>query len=492
MKKLILPFALFMSAISFSQIGIGTTNPDNSAILDVTSTSKGFLTPRMTHAEKTAIIAPATGLILYCSDCSSSGELQIFNGTSWVNMIGGSASFAKPGTPTSAVATAGNLQASVAFTAPLSDGGSAITGYTVTSSPGSFTSTGASSPLVVTGLTVGTAYTFTVVATNVAGNSLASIASASVTPYTVPDAPTSVVAIPGNTQASVSFSVPTSNGGSAITGYTVSASSGGVTSSGTTSPLLVTGLTSGTAYTFTVVATNTAGNSVASIASGSVTPAIASGSAICNNTTITDVVEITSPSAKVWMDRNLGASRTATSSTDFMAYGCLYQWGRGNDGHASITWTSSTARTAVNGTITTLSSTDTPGNGNFIRILNSPYDWRSGQNNNLWQGVAGINNPCWRSGYRLPTEAELNAERLIWTGGNNSAGAFASPLKLSMSGYRLDSSGSFSSSGTAGEYWSSSISTIAIMTRSLNFVVGNASMGSNYRAYAAAVRCIKD
>jgi len=86
------------------------------------------------------------------------------------------------GAPTSVTATAGNASASVAFTAPASDGGSPITGYTVTSSPGNFTATGATSPINVTGLTNGTAYTFTVVATNAVGNSVASSASAAVTP----------------------------------------------------------------------------------------------------------------------------------------------------------------------------------------------------------------------------------------------------------------------------------------------------------------------
>jgi hypothetical protein len=124
------------------------------------------------------------------------------------------------------------------------------------------------------------------------------------------------------------------------------------------------------------------------------------------------------------MDRNLGASRAATSSTDTQAYGDLYQWGRAADGHQKRN----------SATTSSLSSSDTPGHGNFILAPNSPYDWRSPQNTNLWQGVNGVNNPC-PSGYRLPTEAELNAERLSW-GSNNAAGAFASPLKLPVAGGR--------------------------------------------------------
>ena len=182
-----------------------------------------------------------------------------------------------PGAPTIGAATAGNVQATVAFTAP-PNGGSTITGYTVTSSPGSFTATGTGSPLTVTGLTNGIAYTFTVIATNANGNSPASSASNSVTPLTVPGAPTIGTATKGNAQASVTFTAPASNGGSVITGYTVTSNPGTITGTGSTSPIIVTGLTNGTAYTFTVIATNAAGNSPASSASNSVTPSTVPGS----------------------------------------------------------------------------------------------------------------------------------------------------------------------------------------------------------------------
>jgi hypothetical protein len=89
---------------------------------------------------------------------------------------------APPGAPTGvAVTVIGNEQVTVKFTAPASDGGSPITGYTVTSSPGGLTATGTASPIVVTGLANGTAYTFTVTATNSAGTSVPSTASTSVT-----------------------------------------------------------------------------------------------------------------------------------------------------------------------------------------------------------------------------------------------------------------------------------------------------------------------
>jgi hypothetical protein len=219
----------------------------------------------MTFFQRTQIASPVAGLTVWCSNCGVSGEIQVFNGTAWTNVVGGQASLVLPGAPTNAVATAGNAQASVAFNPPASDGGNAITVYTVTSSPGNFSTTGSSSPLVVTGLSNGTAYTFTVVATNAAGNSVASVASAPVTPITVPGAPTNPVATAGNAQVSVAFNPPTSTGGSTITEYTVTSSPGNRTTTGASSPLVVTGLSNGTAYTFTVVATNAAGNSVASV-----------------------------------------------------------------------------------------------------------------------------------------------------------------------------------------------------------------------------------
>jgi hypothetical protein len=126
------------------------------------------------------------------------------------------------GAPTgvTAAVTASNPEASVSFNLPASDGGSTITGYTVTSKPGGITGTGTGSPIPVTGLTYGTAYTFTVTATNEIGTGKASSPSKSVTPYTVPGEPLDVKAKAGNAEATVSFNAPASNG-SPITSYTV-------------------------------------------------------------------------------------------------------------------------------------------------------------------------------------------------------------------------------------------------------------------------------
>ena len=186
--------------------------------------------------------------------------------------------------------------------------------------------------------------------------------------------------------------------------------------------------------------------------------------------------DVTSTTGKVWMDRNLGATQVATSSTDAAAYGDLYQWGRGADGHQLRT----------SSTTSTQSSTDVPGNADYILNNISPYDWRSTKNDNLWQGVNGVNNPC-PSGYRLPTIAEWSAERGTWSS-DNDAGAFASPLKLTMAGVRQFSSNSISTG--KGVYWSSSVS--GNNSTYIEFVTGSATTFSIYRTYGMSVRCIKE
>jgi hypothetical protein len=176
--------------------------------------------------------------------------------------------------PTTVAGTAGNGQAVITWAAPSNNGGSAITGYTVTAAPGGATcaTTGALT-CTVTGLTNGSSYTFTVSATNVAGNSSASAPSAAVIPITVPGAPTTVAGTAGNGQVVLTWTAPTTTGGSTITGYTVTAAPGG-SSCVTTGALTctVTGLTNGTAYTFTATATNSAGPGTASAPSAAVTP----------------------------------------------------------------------------------------------------------------------------------------------------------------------------------------------------------------------------
>ena len=298
----LLAFSLVLasSLASHAQVGIGTSSPNASAALDITSTTKGLLPPRMTAAQRDAITTPAHGLMIFCTDCGANGEAQLYNGTAWVNLVGGTAT-------------------------------------------------------AIHAFPVGTIF-------------------------------------------------------------------------------------------------------------------CASG--------VTAVVDVTNPTTgKIWMDRNLGASQVAASSTDTLSYGSLYQWGRRSDGH----------QCRYSPTTATLSSVDEPAHGSFITPSSYPLDWRSPQNTVLWQGVNGVNNPC-PSGYRIPTEAELNAERSSWNS-NSPAGALASPLKLPMAGSRSYSDGSVNNVGTNGFYSSSTVSGISSKYLRL---FSPAYTDVLNRAYGFSVRCIKD
>jgi uncharacterized protein (TIGR02145 family) len=385
-----------------SNIGIGTSTPNATAITEMNSTTQGFLPPRMTTTQRNAIVNPALGLVIFNTTTNC---LNFFIGSGWSE-------------------TCGTLVATGTITT-LNCVGTTITGT----------------------LTSGTA---------------ASGVSASV-PYT------------GGNGGSYTAQTISSTG---VTGLTASLNSGTLANGIGSLSLTISGTpsTSGTA-TFAL----TIGGQTCSL-TVSVQSALAlqypANSVFCASGP-TAIVDVTNPTTgKIWMDRNLGASQAATSSTDASAYGDLYQWGRGSDGH----------QCRPSATTTMLSSSDQPGNGNFIIAPITPYDWRSPQNANLWQGMNGVNNPC-PSGYRIPTEIEMNAERLSWSA-NTSVGAFASPLKFPMAGSRYFNNGSLYSVGTTGSYWSSLLSTS--FSRYLYFASSDAYLADLYRSHGLSIRCIKD
>lgn len=178
-----------------------------------------------------------------------------------------------------------------------------------------------------------------------------------------------------------------------------------------------------------------------------------------------------------WLDRNLGASQVATSSNDAESFGDLFQWGRADDGHQNRN----------SDTTSTVSNLDQPESNSFILApFSSTADWRSPQNDNLWQGVNGVNNPC-PTGFRLPTMDEWTAERQA--GISNTADAFTSPLVLSASGFRDNSIGNVSLA-PVGYYWSSTVSGTGVGF--FYFDSSAALLTEGFRATGYCIRCIKD
>jgi uncharacterized protein (TIGR02145 family) len=227
----------------------------------------------------------------------------------------------------------------------------------------------------------------------------------------------------------------------------------------------LTGLTQATTYYVRAYATNEKGTSY--------------GTQI-SFTTTEPIITVTTSTGRIWMDRNLGATRVPTSASDAQGYGDLYQWGREKDGH----------QLRASSTTGNISTSDIAGNALFItNPSNTIYsDWRTPQNDNLWQGVNGINNPC-PAGFRIPTKAEWEAEIQTWSS-RNATGAFASPLKLPPAGKR-QYDGVLSTDNVSAYYWTSNISQTQVF--SMNFTGSGAYTTNAYpRVNGYACRCIKN
>lgn len=503
-------------------IGIGTTTPHSSAILDVTSTSQGFLPPRMGSAQMNAITAPEAGLMVYCTDCTPASLYLYANGWSPIGMAGHpAAAFTagslscndtlmgtyRHGTPmapgnsktisitpasggvyhatttaqngvsfsahgvlyTTGVATpvtlsaTGTPQAAGTFTYPVSLGGQSCS-FDVTFAPGATIACGSATS------------TFTPL-------KLISTATHSGT-YTIPYTAGTGLPYAGITLTQNGISMTrTADTYSALGGNVVYTFSGTPISSNTIETF---NLPEG--CTIVLGCQNDLGNGTGTV----VHMMYDNDGYDVNGTGVSPAYswcarEVTA-GGNVWLDRNLGANGVATSSRDAQSYGSLYQWGRMADGHQRAA-AGRGVDDAASSTTAVLSTTDTPAHGNFITNTTLASDWRSGRNDALWheQGGAILNNPC-PSGFHVPSNAEFLSVVSGWATTNAHDDAIASPLKMTLASHR-GNDGALTSSILA-RYWT--ITPIGNLASTFSISNGRRSFVAYGRGLGASVRCIKN
>jgi uncharacterized protein (TIGR02145 family) len=325
-------------------------------------------------------------------------------------------------------------------------------------------------------------------------------------PPAIPGAPTSVVATAGNTSASVAFTAPSNNGGSVITGYTVTSNPGGITGTGSGSPITVSGLTNGTSYTFTVVAINAVGSSAASAASTAVT------SAVCPTSTVTDVdgniYNTVAIGTQCWTKENLKVTKyndgttiildaTQTSPTDGTSLtwqnrlaGAYTIYGNESSTGANVTnygflynWYAAKGifRTGV------IASTDT---------LNlCPTGWHVPTDSDWNKLIISIDSGADTTGTATQSTTagdKMKSTSTLWNSisiGTDDYGFAALP-----GGYRLDS-GIFGNKELFAFFWSADENDINIneaRNRSLYFFSSGVHRTNYNKSYGGSIRCLRD
>ncbi len=556
-RKIVILLIIFNSSITKAQVGIGTTSPDASSILDVSSSNKGLLLPRMSTAQRDAIATPSEGLMIYNTNTNC---LEINSGTSgvpnWNCIVGESTvgiaignfqgayinSVAFTASNKIEVTITNNETSSVDFTFSNSDltlsgtssglsiattfptsvtlatGASRVVEYTLSGTP---TSTGSLSAIWTQGTTTASN------TTNIVNGDATFSLPQTVSIISINDG-TPLVDIQGvadNGSNQLTVSIPYTSGTGAYDAYTgtYTLNNSGTGEGGDANSFRLTypsGTFSATGNIIATIEVDGDGSFNAEKQLFGVQKAIATLDFQVNGNSkgnvnldilggITDrnfananhkfiYIPVTAADGNIWLSNNLGANyanmnhiefspaQQASAFNDHHAYGSLFQWGRYSDGHELINYTNSSTGTGVNSLTSTNATSDTPNDNLFIIENSFPNDWRIPKNDNLWQGVNGINNPCPQD-YRLPTEIEIHALALA-EGITSSTTAANSSLALSASGRRIYTTGSISNLDSFGYYWFSTING--------DYARGIIISGPNYldlrRANGFAVRCIKD
>lgn len=419
MKNILLIF--FLSGIiyqnSFGQVGIGTTKPHESAIMEVKSTNKGFLVPRLTTVQRVNIINPEIGLLVFDTDFKC---LLTFSGNdNWTGY--------------------GECNYSSAIT---------------------FIDLDYNGPSPIDSLGIGY--------------------------YNEPIENTSTIGVQVNAIDKVPYSFVAEDN---TTGLQYTAS--GITGIGTQTielvPNTVTISSPGT------INMNLEGGSNTIV----LTPRIDIKSLDAANTTVVDMpLDLDNADGdndhstgvdQIWMDRVLGAHQAATNSTDELARGSFFQWGRASDGHEIIVYNGDTPQNArnLNG-FTNIQATGTsPGHNQMITTHNN---WTT-STTNLWQGAGGVNNPC-PSGYRVPTEIEVTSLN-TYMGNPNLSDLYSNETKFISTGHTWHVDSIVYNVNSGFYLWTSSISSQNQSPRLRSTNLGN-QLNPENKAYSFSVRCIKD
>lgn len=190
---------------------------------------------------------------------------------------------------------------------------------------------------------------------------------------------------------------------------------------------------------------------------------------------------VQSLTGRLWLDRNLGASRRATSWDDIDAYGDYYQWGRSADGHQLR---QSATRTDRSGS----------SNAGHSDMIVGAFQWLLENDQGLWNANTRSNLPA-PSGWHVPTTQEWMQEVSTWPF-NDDVNAFESVLKIPVAGYRHENVGELMQVGSEGHYWTatsvgngSHADSFAFRNQDSGFPGNNA---SHVTMRALSVRLIKD